>query len=198
MSNRTATVLSIAAGMLLTAACLAYAAYEFYAPQWKLVAIKGEQKGLEFGNIAGIRSDIQGMPLIAGLKYEWKTGQFQKYQKAEEAFGQKRGNGGPGQLVLFRTIDRSSPRLAQACAQGAQLGDLTLQAGRMSDKDHGVRYILRDVSISSIMLRGPNTPGRLANAGVPPDQPVEEITLHYSNIEWSYLEGRAIKFWDQR
>jgi len=187
MSNRAATVLSIVAGMLLTAACLAFAAYEFYAPQWQ-VAIKGNYKDLNFGKIGGIRSDIKGMPLFAELKGEYKEGKFLKYGKVESVgtVSPRTGSAGPGELVLFRTLDRSSTKLAAFCAQGGHLDDLTIGAGHDDHKGSGVQYILHDVTISSITLRGPNAPGRMANGAVPVDQPVEEVTLSYGKIAWTY------------
>ena len=199
MSNRTAVVLSIVAGLVLTAACLAFAAYEFYGPQWQ-VAIKGEHKGVEFGKIAGIRSDIQGIPLFAGLKGEYKEGKFLKYGKVDDVdkVSLRTGSARQGQMVVFRTIDRVSPRLAQFCAEGGQLDEIVFQAGRQNYKGSSMRYILRNVSISSILLRGPNAPGRTVGGAVPVDQPVEEITLNYGKIEWSYTPTEGLKSWDHK
>ena len=196
MSNRVATVLSIVAGMLLTAACLGFAAYEFNAPQWQ-VAIKGEYKGWDFGKVAGIRSDVKGMPAFSELKSEWKWSQSLKYGKVMPAgtTGAQTGNGGPGQIVIFRSVDRSSPKLAQLCAQGGQLGDITLQSGRVADKDQGpaLNYLLHDVTIASITLHGPNSAGRMNDGGITAGQPYEEVALSYGKIDWTFAPTGALK-----
>ena len=199
MSNRVATVLSIVAGLLLTAACLSYAAYEFYAPQWQ-IAIKGdhkgEHKGLDFGNVAGIRCDIKGMPALAGLKGEWRDSGFLKYGRFDfrGRDSAQTGNAGPGELTVFRTLDRSSGKLAEFCAQGGRLDELTIGAGRDDHKTNSsMSYRLRGVTISSITLHGPNGSGRMNDGGITAGQPYEEVVLSYGRIEWSYSPLTAVK-----
>jgi type VI protein secretion system component Hcp len=193
MSNRVGVVLSIAAGLVLTGACIAFAAYEFYGPGWRVEVKGGFPKApeLKYLKIDGVRSDIAGMPPLLELKGEYrvydKWGKLTPptgYLKYESMKSNMKGSAEAGQVVLLRTPDKLSQRLAALCVQDDPLGDIVLLASRGGGGGQSLQYTLHNAYISSFLLRSPRAGGE--------QLPREEVTFKYSRIEWTWVNTRRV------
>jgi len=81
---------------------------------------------------------------------------------------------GPGTLVIRRRVDKSSPKLMEACANGKHIDkvDLTLRkAGGESETYY--KYELENVIITSYSVSG---------AGQADDRPTEEVAFYYNKV----------------
>ena len=100
-------------------------------------------------------------------------------------------------LVLTKYIDKSSPKLALACCEGAHVPEVTLELINTGGGNRApyMVYKLHNVLVSSYSVSGDtsgNTP------------PTEQITLNYESIEWTYVEfdganrpkQEHVSFWD--
>lgn len=91
-------------------------------------------------------------------------------------------------LTITKQLDKSSPKLAQACASGEHIKSALLTLSRAGgDKQQYMEYKLSDVLISSVRVGGASA----GDGGVP----VEEVSLHYGRIDWKYTvignDGKA-------
>ena len=87
-----------------------------------------------------------------------------------------------------KQLDKSSPKLAHACAGGEHIKSAVLTLCRAGgDKQPYMEYKLSDVIVSSVQIGGASS----GDGGVP----VEEIGLHFGKIEWKYTviatDGKA-------
>jgi type VI secretion system secreted protein Hcp len=90
-------------------------------------------------------------------------------------------------ITITKQLDKSSPKLAAACANGDHIKSALLTLHRAGgDKKQYMEYKLTDVLISSYNVGGASA----GEGGVP----VEEVALHYGKIEWKYtvvgLDGK--------
>jgi len=91
-------------------------------------------------------------------------------------------------LAIVKQLDKSSPKLAQACAAGDHFKEATLTLSRAGgDKQPYMKYKLSDVLLESVRTGG-STQGE---GGVP----TEEVGLRYGKIELEYTvvgtDGKA-------
>ncbi len=114
----------------------------------------------------------------------WSWGSVREGRSGRRGSGQAPRDGSSGDISVTKYIDKASPKLAQACTSGERAGkvEIHLSAGGSdrSDRPTYLTYVLKDVMITSCQ---PSSTG----AG---DRPTENITLNYTEIEWTYQEAR--------
>ncbi len=157
--NRLAFRSGLATG-LLSLALLSSAALAAHAQQYqmflKLDGIEGESKDsthFKEIDIFGFGQAIQSPPAAGGKP-------------------------GLGDLTLIKQMDKSSPRLTLACAQGIHIATAVLTVrSTAGSKVEFYQIKLTDVVITSVKV---NTPDEST------PRPLENVTLNYAKIEWIY------------
>lgn len=103
----------------------------------------------------------------------------------------------PVDVKFTKYIDKASPKLAEACCNGAVIPEVTLELIKTNTPGRVpyMVYKLRNVIVSSYHVSGSADGDSL---------PIDEISLNYEAIEWKYTElddagrpkGDVITFWD--
>ena len=115
------------------------------------------------------------------------------FQEVPETGGSRNGSSRSSRtdLVLSKRIDKSSPLLAVACCTGEHIPAVTLELtanGVVGRPLLSLRIKLTNVIVSSFDMEG---------TGDEDAPPVEQITLNYEKIEWTYFlyddKGTKIK-----
>ena len=85
-----------------------------------------------------------------------------------------------GDVVLLRELDKSSTKLAEACANGTFFPEVQIDfcTTVKNKQEPYLTYKLKDVIVSSYSFHG--------NASGDP-QPTEEVSLSFTEIEWNYV-----------
>lgn len=100
-------------------------------------------------------------------------------------------------FVVIKELDKSSPKLALACCNGSHITQVIIEVCRADTSDKYMRYTLTDVIVASISQNG--------SSQSEDARPVEEISLRYGRIDWSYTEidpvtstakGNVEAYWD--
>jgi len=100
-------------------------------------------------------------------------------------------------FVVIKELDKSSPKLALACCNGSHITEVIIEVCQAETSDKYMRYTLTDVIVASISQNGSS---QSENA-----RPIEEISLRYGRIDWSYTEidpltskakGNVEAYWD--
>ena len=100
-------------------------------------------------------------------------------------------------FTITKELDKSSPKLALACCNGDHITEVIIEVCRADTSDKYMRYTLTDVIVVSISQNG-SSQGEGA-------RPIEEISLRYGRIDWSYTEidpltskpkGNVEAYWD--
>jgi type VI secretion system secreted protein Hcp len=91
-----------------------------------------------------------------------------------------RGTTTLGDIVIVRKLDKSSPKLAEACATGKPIkkGQIDFCAQANDKEEPYLQYTLENVIVSSYSFHGDGS-------GSP--VPTEEITINFTKIEWKYV-----------
>lgn len=100
-------------------------------------------------------------------------------------------------LSIVKAIDKASPKLALACANGEHLKGIRLELCRAGgDKQPYMEYKFTDVLVTSFR------PGGAAKSET---IPTEDVTFAYGKIEWKYTQtkveggkaaGNVVTGWD--
>lgn len=85
---------------------------------------------------------------------------------------------------FVKTLDKSSPKLALACADGTHIKTVTLELCRAGGSDK-VKYY--EIKMSDCMISG-YRPGGSSHGGE--NLPLEEINIDYAKIEWTYVQQK--------
>jgi type VI secretion system secreted protein Hcp len=100
-------------------------------------------------------------------------------------------------FTIVKELDKSSPKLALACCKGDYITEVIIEVCRADTSDKYMRYTLTDVIVASISQHGSSQDEDA--------RPVEEISLRYGRIDWSYTEidpmtskakGNVEAYWD--
>lgn len=85
-----------------------------------------------------------------------------------------------GDVVLVRELDKSSTKLAEACANGTFYPEVQIDfcTTIKNKQEPYLTYKLKDVIVSGYTFHG--------NAAGQP-QPTEEVSLSFTEIEWNYV-----------
>ncbi|MGD9713147.1 MAG: Hcp family type VI secretion system effector [Thermomicrobiales bacterium] len=92
-----------------------------------------------------------------------------------------RGETTLGDVVVVRQLDKSSTKIQEACANGTFYPEVEIHfCSQLKNKQEPyLKYKLKDVIITSYSVH--------ASAGGDP-MPTEEITLGYTEVEWTYVQ----------
>jgi type VI secretion system secreted protein Hcp len=101
-------------------------------------------------------------------------------------------------VSITKALDKASPKLALACADGTHVKQVTLELCRAGgDKVKYMEYGLTNCIISSYHDGG--------SAGGAEDLPIETVSFNYGKIEWIYTQqkradgsgvGQVVAGWD--
>ncbi len=81
---------------------------------------------------------------------------------------------------VTKSIDKASPKLALACADGTHIKQITVELCRAGkDKVKYMEYKLSNCIISSI-----------TNGGGGEGEPAEHLSFNYGKIEWTYTQQK--------
>jgi type VI secretion system secreted protein Hcp len=85
-----------------------------------------------------------------------------------------------GDVIVLRELDKSSPKLAEACANGTFFQEVEIDfCTTVNNKQEPyLTYKLKDVIVSSYSFHGEASGDPL---------PTEQVSLSYSEIEWNYV-----------
>jgi type VI secretion system secreted protein Hcp len=84
---------------------------------------------------------------------------------------------------IVKALDKASPKLAVACADGTHIATVVLELCRAGgDKVKYMEYKLTDCIVSSFR------PGGSAQGGE--TLPLEEVSFNYGKIEWTYTQQK--------
>ena len=99
---------------------------------------------------------------------------------------------------ITKPLDKSSPKLAIACADGMHIGQVTMELCRAGgDKAKYFEYKLSNCMIISYHAEG--------STGGAENLPVETVEFNYGKIEWTYTQqkradgsggGQVVAGWD--
>ena len=87
-------------------------------------------------------------------------------------------------LRIVKFLDKSTPKLAQACSGGKHIGEVLVEFNKMiGDKQCPyMEYKLSDAVVTAVRPKAAYDERRSDSA------PTEEILLGYNKIEWTYTE----------
>lgn len=82
-------------------------------------------------------------------------------------------------VAVTKTLDKASPSLSKACADGKSLAKVEIQfcTGACKDKQKYLEYTLTNVIVTSYSISGTSQDDTV---------PVEQVTMNYAEIEWTY------------
>jgi len=84
---------------------------------------------------------------------------------------------------IVKTLDKASPKLALACADGTHIKEVKIELCRAGgDKVKYMEYKMSNCVISSYHPGGSSQSGQTL--------PLEEITFNYGKIEWIYTQQK--------
>jgi len=162
------------ATVLVFASC-ALVATSFGAGYLKIGDIKGESTDadhkewiiIESVSVDKSQLDVRESPTKQSTDVARDMASGQASGKREAGSGMATGKRMHKPFVITKELDKSSPKLAEACSNGTVLKEVEIG-------EPGVRYKLKDVIISSIQ---PGSSG---------DRPMESLSLNYEKIEVTY------------
>jgi len=162
------------ATVLVFASC-ALVATSFGAGYLKIGDIKGEATDrdhkdwiiIESVSMDAAQADVRESPSKASTGVARDVASGQASGKREAASGMATGKRQHKPFVVTKSVDKASPKLAEACANGTVMKEVEIGEG-------GTRYKLKDVIITSIQS---------SSGG---DRPMESLSLNYEKIEVTY------------
>jgi type VI secretion system secreted protein Hcp len=85
-----------------------------------------------------------------------------------------------GDIVVIRTLDKSTPKLAEACAAGKQFPEVEVHFCTTvgGAEEPYLKYKLKNVILSGYTFHANSAGDPLGS---------EEITLAYTEVEWTYV-----------
>ena len=148
--------------------CLATSPFAAAAGYLKIQDVKGESRDDRHRDWIELNSFSFGPT-------RWREGQAQVSGAPTAPGSRSRGD-----ISIGKTLDAASPKLFEACAKGTHMKEVTIVLRpREGQADRYLTYVLRDCVVTSYSLeRG--------HGGTPGDRPMEQVTLNYTKIEWSW------------
>lgn len=84
---------------------------------------------------------------------------------------------------IVKTLDKASPKLALACADGTHISEIILALCRAGgDKLQYMEYKLSNCIVSSVRPGGSGKGGETL--------PLEEVSFNFGKIEWTYTQQK--------
>jgi type VI secretion system secreted protein Hcp len=139
---------------------------------------------LKVDGIDGESSDDKHPGEIEVLSYSWGVKQ-QRSGSASSAGSLSTGRADFSDFSIVKAIDKASPTLALACADGTHLKSVKLELCRAGgDKQPYMEYKFSDVIITSFRPGGNNN-------GDTETLPLEEVSFAYGKAEWKYTQTKV-------
>ncbi len=135
---------------------------------------------LKIDGIPGESTDDQHSDWIEVLSYKWGVSQ--------PASGSASSSGGASaeradfqDFTIVKALDKASPKLALACANGQHIREVKLELCRAGgDKVKYMEYKMSNCMVTSVRPGG-------ASQGTE-TLPQEEVSFNYGKIEWTYTQ----------
>lgn len=135
---------------------------------------------LHLGDIKGESTDSTHKDWIEVLSYSHGAAA----PAASEA--QQSRSSGPGEIVITKPIDISSPKLYELCSSGKHIPKVTLDVMRArGEKPESAE--MSEVVISKI---SPGVSAHDKTAGGKSEFPTESVSLNYGTIKWTYTQQK--------
>jgi len=84
---------------------------------------------------------------------------------------------------IVKALDKASPKLAVACADGTHISEVVLALCRAGgDKVQYMEYKMSDCIVSSVRPGGSSQGGEAL--------PLEEVSFNFGKIEWTYTQQK--------
>jgi len=84
---------------------------------------------------------------------------------------------------IVKALDKASPKLALACADGSHIKEITLELCRAGgDKVKYMEYKLTHSIVSSVRPGG--------SAGGNETLPLEEVSFNFGKVQWTYVQQK--------
>ena len=131
---------------------------------------------LKIDGIQGESADDKHKGWMEINSYEWDVEQPTSISASTAGGGSsERASFGP--LIIGKELDKASPKLALACADGTHIKEVILELCRAGgDKLKYMEYKLSNVIIGSVRVGG--------SSGIPN----EIVSFNYGKIEWTYTK----------
>jgi type VI secretion system secreted protein Hcp len=134
---------------------------------------------LKIDGMPGESTDDKHKDWIEVLSYNWGASQLAS-ATASSAGGATAERANFQDFSIVKTLDKASPKLALACADGTHIKDVTIELCRAGgDKVKYMEYKMSDCIISSVSVGG-------GGGG----EPTESLTFNYGKIEWTYVQQK--------
>ena len=104
---------------------------------------------------------------------------------AEAAVKPQTKSSGPGEIVITKQVDASSPKLSEMASSGKHIQKVMIELMRASG-DKPVKYMA--IEMDQVVISG-------VRDGVSPhiterDHPTESVTFNYGQIKWTYTQQK--------
>ena len=134
---------------------------------------------------------IKGESLDATHKNEIEVRSF-SWELAREASSGAGGAGGGGaagkatfeDLSIVKRVDRSSPKLAQACATGKHFPEAVLAVRRAGGPNFSVDFLV--ITLSDVMISSYRS-----SADEVESAPIDSFSIQFAKIQYSYTTQKA-------
>ena len=152
---------------------------------------------LKIATIPGESSDDKHADWIEILSYNTGVAQLAS-GSVSSGGGRSAERAGFQDFSVVKALDKASPKLALACANGEHINEIKLELCRAGgDKQKYMEYVMNDVIISSARPGGSGKGKETL--------PLEEVGFRFGKITWTYTEtdhktgqpkGNLSTFWD--
>jgi type VI secretion system secreted protein Hcp len=134
---------------------------------------------LKIDGVPGESTDDKHKDWIEVLSYSWGESQMAS-ATASSAGGATTGRADFQDFSIVKQLDKASPKLALACADGTHIKEVTLELCRAGgDKLKYMEYKLSNCIVSSCSVGG-------GGGG----EPTESLTFNYGKIQWTYTQQK--------
>lgn len=137
---------------------------------------------IKIDGVPGESTDDKHKDWIEVLSYSWGISQ-PKSASASTAGGASAERADFQDFSIVKALDKASPKLALACAQGKHIKEVKLELCRAGgDKVKYMEYKLSNCIITSVRRGGAAQGGETL--------PLEEVAFDYGKIEWTYTQQK--------
>ena len=137
---------------------------------------------IKIDGVPGESTDDKHKDWIEVLSYSWGISQ-PKSASASTAGGASAERADFQDFSIVKALDKASPKLALACAQGKHIKEVKIELCRAGgDKVKYMEYKLTNCIITSVRRGGSSQGGETL--------PLEEVAFDYGKIEWTYTQQK--------
>lgn len=135
---------------------------------------------LKIDGIPGESADDKHKDWIEVLSYSWGVTQTAS-ASASTSGGAAHQRADFQDFSISKTLDKASPKLALACADGTHVKQVVLELCRAGgNKVKYMEYKMENCIVSSVSVGGGGGGG----------EPTEAVTFNYGKIEWTYTQQK--------